>query len=316
MISSAVRTMSLVATIVLGAVAVYGPARAEGGLSIEESFRTLTKSTRWVAVEEIKIEFRTYHPQGMTFVDERIFLSSVEVINRGKGLGKAHLFEISREGELLRSLSVGEGAIYHPGGIDYDGTSIWVPVAEYSPNSRSIVYTIDPDTLRAREVFRFNDHLGAIAHNAERRELVGMSWGSRRIYRWATESSAEGPRPVDAANPEIIDNVNHYIDYQDMQMLAKSGTILCAGLYRYRVPGRDGGVFGVGGIDLLDLKTLRPVHQLPITNWVTRRMVMTQNPFYVERIESRLRFYFAPEDDETVIYVFETRATPDSRETP
>ena len=35
--------------------------------------------------------------------------------------------------------------MYHPGGIDYDGRHIWVSVAEYRPNSRSIVYRIDPE---------------------------------------------------------------------------------------------------------------------------------------------------------------------------
>ena len=32
--------------------------------------------------------------------------------------------------------------MYHPGGIDYDGRHIWVPVAEYRPNSRSIIYRV------------------------------------------------------------------------------------------------------------------------------------------------------------------------------
>ena len=47
--------------------------------------------------------------------------------------------------------------MYHPGGIDYDGDDIWVPVAEYRPNSRSIVYRVDPETMKATEVFRFAD---------------------------------------------------------------------------------------------------------------------------------------------------------------
>jgi len=25
--------------------------------------------------------------------------------------------------------------VYHPGGIDFDGVNIWVPVAEYRPDS-------------------------------------------------------------------------------------------------------------------------------------------------------------------------------------
>ena len=37
-------------------------------------------------------------------------------------------------------LAIGEGSIYHPGGMDYDGKSIRVPAAEYRPNSRAISY--------------------------------------------------------------------------------------------------------------------------------------------------------------------------------
>ena len=58
------------------------------------------------------------------------------------------------QGNLLADLTLGEGTIYHPGGIDYDGTYIWVPVAEYRPNSRSIVYRVDPDTMKATEMLR------------------------------------------------------------------------------------------------------------------------------------------------------------------
>jgi hypothetical protein len=43
-----------------------------------------------------------------------------------------------------------------------ESTHIWVPVAEYRPDSRSIVYRVDPATLEATEVLRFADHIGGI----------------------------------------------------------------------------------------------------------------------------------------------------------
>ena len=65
----------------------------------------------------------------------------------GEGVG--HVFKVDMKGNLLADLRIGEGAIYHPGGIDYDGRYIWVPVTEYRPNSRSIIYRVDPITMKA-----------------------------------------------------------------------------------------------------------------------------------------------------------------------
>ena len=41
--------------------------------------------------------------------------------------------------------------MYHPGGIDYDGEYIWGPVAEYRPNSESIIYKVDAETLKVEK---------------------------------------------------------------------------------------------------------------------------------------------------------------------
>ncbi|MGI9175552.1 MAG: DUF6454 family protein [Rhodothermales bacterium] len=35
---------------------------------------------------------------------------------------------------------------------------------------------------------------------------------------------------------------------------------------------------------------------------------MTQNPFYVEPLDDRLRFYFAPADDKTTLYIYDASA--------
>ena len=52
-------------------------------------------------------------------------------------------------GSLVTDIRVGASEMYHPGGMDYDGTSIWVPVAEYRPNSHSILYSVNPETMSA-----------------------------------------------------------------------------------------------------------------------------------------------------------------------
>ena len=155
------------------------------------------------------VAFRT-HPQGMVKIGETLFVSSVEVkvptrrlpepaggYDRDTGDGAGHLFKIDITGTLVADLRLGEGPIYHPGGIDYDGTHIWVSVAEYRPNSRSIVYRVEPEAMKATEMFRFPDHIGAIIHNTDDNTLHGVSWGSRRFYRW----TRRGGRVTNAATP-------------------------------------------------------------------------------------------------------------------
>ncbi|PYQ93217.1 MAG: hypothetical protein DMF97_20380, partial [Acidobacteria bacterium] len=85
----------------------------------------------------------------------------------------------------------------------------------YRPNSRSIIYRIDPVTMKATEVFRFADHIGAIVHNTDDNTLHGVSWGSRRFYRWTLGSDG---RVTNAhVPPEVLStaNTSHYLDYQD-----------------------------------------------------------------------------------------------------
>ena len=59
----------------------------------------------------------------MVKIGETFFVSSVEVRDREAGQGIGHLYKIDRAGNLVADLTLGEGNIYHPGGIDYDGTT-------------------------------------------------------------------------------------------------------------------------------------------------------------------------------------------------
>jgi hypothetical protein len=114
---------------------------------VGERFRTLTRESTWTEVTRIPMAFPTFHPQGMVRIGEALFVSSVEVTSppmryatpkdgydRAPGQGIGHLFKVDlrpgHAGALLASTTLGEGTMYHPGGFDFDGTSLWVPVAE------------------------------------------------------------------------------------------------------------------------------------------------------------------------------------------
>src|SRR4029079_3285426 len=135
---------------------------------------TLTRDSAWTLVRTVPVAFRTFHPQGMVRIGETLFVSSVEVIDRSAGKGVGHLFKIDETGALLADLTLAEGPIYHPGGIDFERSNIWLPPAEDSPDSRSIVYRIDPVAVKAVEVFRAADHIGAIVHNTDDHTLHGV----------------------------------------------------------------------------------------------------------------------------------------------
>ena len=287
----------LVATLVVAITATVTTAESDLAARVTQ----LTRATEWTQRSAIPIRFKTHHPQGLVKIGDRLVLSSVEVLDRAGGKGVGHLFQFDLSGQLIAELQLGEGAIYHPGGLDYDGRHIWVAVAEYRPNSQSIVYRIDPQTMTASEVFRFGDHLGALVHDTETHSLHGVSWGSRVFYRWPL--SRDG-RVKNAARPERIANSSHYIDYQDCKF-AGQNRMACTGVTEFRVT-PESEPFRLGGVDLVSLRDHRPIHQAPLLLWV-RGLDLAHNPVWLEPTPSGLRGYFIPEDDASTIYVYDAR---------
>jgi hypothetical protein len=306
---------------VLAALAAAAqPSLDSARLELAARVTRLTRASQWTLVRTVPVQFRTYHPQGMVRIGEHLFVSSVEVtvptrrypsavngLDRDAGAGVGHLFKLDLSGRLVADLKLGEGAIYHPGGIDYDGHSIWVPVAEYRPNSRSIVYRVDPTAMTAAEVLRWPDHLGAIVHDTDDGSLHAVSWGSRMFYRWTLDANGrvrgEGPpQAVRSTNPA------HYIDYQDCKY-AGQHRMLCTGLAEMR-PTAAAPPVRLGGLELVDLGDHRPLHQVAVPLWTAGGLDMTHNPVWLEPSANGLRGYFMPEDDTSRLYVFET-STPE-----
>jgi hypothetical protein len=207
------RCLTTILTMVcLGAVPAAVIAAEPDRDALAERVTKLSRGTQWKPVSAVPINFLTHHPQGMVKIGDTLFVSSVEIkeptkrfpqpvdgYDRDTGVGVGHLFKIDMKGNLIADITLGEGTIYHPGGIDFDGKHIWVPVAEYRPNSRSIVYRVDPETMKAEEMFRFPDHVGGVVHNTDDKTLHGVSWGSRRFYRWSLDATG---KPTNASeNP-------------------------------------------------------------------------------------------------------------------
>ena len=289
---------------------------ANAGAVVSERVKKLTRGTQWRQVAAIPVNFNTFHPQGMVKIGDNFYVSSVDIrtptkrypalqdgYDRDTGEGVGHLFKIDMKGNMISDLALGEGSVYHPGGIDFDGTVIWVPVAEYRPNSRAIIYRVDPATMKATEVLRYGDHIGGIVHNIDGKSLNGVSWGSRRFYRFALDNDGKVTNAATPPDQLRVTNPALYIDYQDCKYLGRQEA-LCSGLNNYQLK-KDAPRFPLGGFELVDLAGNRPIYQVPIELWTDSGLPMTQNPFWIEPTATGLRAYFMPEDEKSTVYVYE-----------
>ena len=312
--------------IVAGVAVLSGTVDSAPSRSLADLVTTLARDSTWNPVASVPMAFKTHHPQGLVRIGDTFVISSVEIRrptrrvapaaghDRDTGEGVGHLLKADSRGKLIADLRIGEGTMYHPGGIDFDGTHVWVPVAEYRPDSRSIVYRVDPRTMRAQEVFRVPDHIGAIVHNTDDGTLHGVSWGSRRFYRWTLDP--DGGISGGGGTTERLHTLNpsHYVDYQDCKYAGRR-QMLCTGVAGLR-RSPEALPFWLGGIDLVSLGDGRPVHQAPLLLWTGGGLSMARNAVWLERGDAGLRGYFMPEDDNSTVYVYETKTSRAGQSTP
>ena len=112
-------------------IAVSPAAGAPQDDPVAAALTQVTRATQWQHVGTIDLQFDAEHPQGMVKLGDRFFISSVEIIeptqpcpvpcdgyDRTPGRGVGHLFVVDAGGALLADVTLGEGHMYHPGGID------------------------------------------------------------------------------------------------------------------------------------------------------------------------------------------------------
>jgi hypothetical protein len=296
-----------------------GPAtRAqERNEALVRAFDDVSRNTVWTHTDTIDLDFETHHPQAMEVVGDRIFLSSVEIIeptvrypepiggyDRTPGKGLGHLFILDRDGQLLKDIVISDGHRYHPGGLDYDGRFLWLPVAEYRPNSSADIYRINPTTYAVKKLFTVPDHIGGVVRDQESGHLVGQSWGSRRFYEWTVRGKQES----------FWLNENHFIDYQDCEYVASSKA-LCSGVAG--LPAQPGATnsYELGGFAMISLRGRhRILHEVPMQLWSAAGHVITRNPTDLDADGRHLTLYAAPDDSDEVsgtqILIYEADVTP------
>ncbi|MCP4608523.1 MAG: hypothetical protein GY845_07405 [Planctomycetes bacterium] len=193
-------------------------------------------------IRQVPLEFSTYHVQGLDITEQFYFVTSVDTEQ-----DRAWLFKIDRQnGDLVSKKELTDGALIHPGGLQYDGHLLWVPNAEYRRQSRTMVYGLDPDTLEIRTSFSVADHIGAVASDGKKL-LYGANWDALHFYTWN----------IDGQQLKKIDSPTS-MAYQDIKYFA--GKLLCSGH-------KD----GVSAVDIIDPEnwTLVKRFDLPKDKWMS-----------------------------------------------
>ena len=299
------------AAAVLGVVALSASAEGSpsnqhvGGSALAADLTRIDRSATWQQVSRLDLDFATYHPEGLVVAGNRIYLSSTQIIeptvtyptpvngyDRTAGKGVGHLFVMNRRGQLLKDIVLGHGEVYHPGGIDFDGRNVWVPVAQYRPNSTAEIDRVDVRTLQVTRQLRVDDHIGGVVYDKTRHLLVANSWGSRTFY----DLRLDGSVVKKWANPQNL------LDFQDCQYVP-AGKMACGGVTALPQSPAAGGTtaaYELSGVALLDLRKHRLINAVPFQTFSAAGHVMTRNPVKLKATGRRLTMYAAPDNGKDV----------------
>ena len=305
------------------------PSHADSdGEHIVSLFQDLGRTTIWKSIDNITFEGDTYEPEGMVRLGpDRYIISAGEytastvpynkTINgtdRSAGAGFAHLIVFSGNGSRIADATITrQGAVeYHNGGIDFDGEYIWGSIAQYRPNSTAYVYKTPPDTLVPETVVHYDDHLGGVVHDVRANKITALNWGSRNATTFELQTGSTTKVPFATAD-KVVRNPSYFIDYQDCKFLGHSkhynyrAVMLCGGVATL---GSGTSEYNLGGIAIVDVETMVPLAEVPITLRSTLGVPLTQNPIEASVHEGKLRLYFLPDEHKATLYVVE--AQPDS----
>lgn len=212
------------------------------------------------------------HVQGIETDGVRLWVSSVD---KEAHTGHLHLFLI-KTGKLLKTVQVDSGEMYHPGGMSIEGTSLWVPVAEYKRVGKARVEKRDKETLALRSHFSVNDHIGCVAVAGGK--IFGGNWDARQLYTW----SLQGVQLSKRENPQGT-------HYQDMKF--RQGQLIGSGVADKS-----------GSIDWLDPRDLRLLKRITVGK-TDRGILYTNEGMTIH--DGKL--YLLPEDGPSRLFVFKLR---------
>lgn len=277
---------------------------------LNEQLMSISSSTRWELMDIVPLHFKTYHTQGMLKIGDTFYVTAVRVTRPAKykgkgpdrtvtdeGAGIGYLFHFDKNGQLIDQIELGEGAAFHPGGMDYDGKYIWIPITKYYPYSESIIVRVDPTTRKVEKMATIDDSVGAIIHDTDNHTLIGMNWDAREFLYWPLNKQSEIINPEKRAAEIRVPNTQSKLAIQDSKYIGQN-QFLGFGLTNL------GNGKRIGGLEIQDTRNQALLHQVPLALKTTKGIFMTNNPGAVEVTEKGLRFYFIPEDNLSTMYIY------------
>ncbi|KAL5606501.1 hypothetical protein BROUX41_002907 [Berkeleyomyces rouxiae] len=288
----------------------------------------LSRSTQWSSIANISFEGDAFEPEGLVRLsDDRYIVSAGEYIApvekdahgnyTSVGAGFAHLIVFNGHGERIADASISKpgSTEYHVGGIDFDGTYLWGTIGEYRPDSSSYVFRASPYTLQPEVLVSYPDHLGGIVHDTIANDITCLTWGGRKAVTFKLANNKNtGPDDSKSSKPQLPpphvirtkENWSYFVDYQDCKWLGRpaasdNSVMLCSGVARLA----DGYV--MGGIALVDVETLVPIVEVPITLASSKGTRITMNPMDLAMVDGKLRLYWLPDQHESTLYIYEAQ---------
>lgn len=295
------------------------PGAASAVEEIIAQFNELSRSTAWSLVEKIPFEGDTFEPEGIVRLgSDRYIVSAGEYLeptvkyngtvngtDRSAGAGFAHMIVFDGSGRRVADASISRaGSLeYHNGGIEYDGTHLWATLSQYRPDTTGTLVRMDPYTLDPVEVLKVKDHQGGVVHDLATDTFLTLNWGAREASLWDLQHGVNSP--PDFARPRMtLRNPSHYIDYQDCKYLGQSkyygvrSVMMCSGITS---------LYGtsIGGLALVDMRTMVPLVEVPLTMTTDLGILVTKNPMDVALVDGKMRVYFLPDERNSTLYVYE-----------
>jgi len=139
------------------------------------------------------------HVQGLDVSADWFWISAVDRRNKSGWIWRVD----RRTLETVAERNLTQDALYHAGGFQVSGESLWIPIAEYRRESSARILEIDAMTLAERRSFAVSDHIGAVATDG--RSVVAANWDARKIYRFSLEG--ELLKTVNFAEPLAIQDM-------------------------------------------------------------------------------------------------------------
>ena len=252
-----------------------GPALASSALAAQPvSVRSGALGAR---VRSVPLNGVLDHPQGITASADGTTWFVTSVLRKEKK-GLLVAFRAS-DGALVQRVEVQDGPRFHPGGLGRLGDALWLPVAEYTRASTTVVQCRDAKTLALRSNFSVADHIGAVAVTSG--ALIGCNWDARSFYEWT----------FDGTQSRLVEH-DGSARYQDLQWTPDG--LLAAGL-----------IGDQGVVDLLEWPTL-DLRERTVVGRTDRDVVLTAEGMAVSGAELLLM----PEDDPTRVFVHKWTGAP------